>query len=120
MTVSLRVDVQRVAAEAASGVPGVAALQPALADRLALAASRAHQALTAGTAPHREAAGIRCEHTPGDGWRVEVRCILHACQRVVDVARQVRNDVRTAVSVYLIQQGTADHVTVVVTVTRTL
>ncbi|WUF67205.1 Asp23/Gls24 family envelope stress response protein [Streptomyces nojiriensis] len=120
MTVSHRVDIQRVAAEAASGVPGVAALQPALADRLALAASRAHQALTAGTSPQREAAGVRCEHTPDDGWHVEVRCIPHADQRVVDVARQVRDDVRNAVSAYLSQQCTSDRVTVVVTVTRTL
>ncbi|GGR81982.1 hypothetical protein Snoj_39480 [Streptomyces nojiriensis] len=120
MTVSHRVDIQRVAAEAASGVPGVAALQPALADRLALAASRAHQALTAGAAPHPEAAGIRCEHTPSDRWFVEVRCILHADQRVVDVARQVRDDVRNAVLAYLSQQCPSDRVTVVVTVTRTL
>ncbi|MFE5520942.1 hypothetical protein ACFQ9Q_24925 [Streptomyces virginiae] len=120
MTVSHRAGIQHVAAEAASGVPGVAALQPALADRLALAASRAHQALTAEAALHRDAAGIRCDHDPDDGWRVEVRCILHADRRVVDVARQVRDDVRNAVSGYLAQQGTADHVTVLVTVTRTL
>lgn len=51
---------------------------------------------------------------------MEVRCIPHADQRVVDVARQVRDDVRNAVSAYLSQQCTSDRVTVVVTVTRTL
>ncbi|MFE5675347.1 hypothetical protein ACFQ7B_20360 [Streptomyces erythrochromogenes] len=120
MTISHRIAIQHAAAEAASGVPGVAALQPALGDRLALAASRACQAVSPEVAPPRETVGIRCEHTRDDEWRVEVRCILCADQRVVDVARRVRDEVHTAVSGYLAQQGTAEHLTVQVTVTRTL
>ncbi|WP_328923433.1 hypothetical protein OG429_01445 [Streptomyces sp. NBC_00190] len=120
MTASQREDIQRAAARAALHAPGVAALQPALADRLALAASPVHRAVAADTTPHREAAGIRCECTPDGAWHVEVRCIVHADRRVVDVARQVRDDVRTAVTAYLAQHGTAAPVTVLVTVTRTV
>ncbi|GLX34211.1 hypothetical protein Sros01_02840 [Streptomyces roseochromogenus] len=110
-------DIQQAAAAAALAAPGVAALQPALADRLALAASRA---MTARTTSHHEAAGIRCEHTSDGGWHVEVRCILHADRRVVDIARQVREDVRTAVTACLTQNGAPKPVTVLVTVTRTV
>ncbi|MEU9237215.1 hypothetical protein [Streptomyces subrutilus] len=120
MTVTHRVHIQCAAAEAAAGVPGVAALQPALADRLALAAARVHQAVTSETAPCREAAGIRCERAPDGGWQVEVRCIVHADRRVVDVAGQVRAEVHNAVAGYLAQHCTTDHVTVQVTVTRTM
>ncbi|MGW6843531.1 Asp23/Gls24 family envelope stress response protein [Streptomyces sp. NPDC054958] len=112
MTDPHRENIHRTAARTALGAPGVAALQPSLADRLALAAFPTHQA--------DEAAGIRCEPTPDGGWNVEVRCVLHADRRVVDVARQVREDVRTAVTAYLTQHGTAVPVTVVVTVTRTV
>ncbi|MFE9480831.1 hypothetical protein ACFYNM_19795 [Streptomyces spororaveus] len=110
-------DIQQAVAAAALAAPGVAALQPALADRLALAASRA---ITARTTSHHEASGIRCEHTSEGGWHVEVRCILHADRRVVDIARQVRADVRTAVTACLTQHGTPKPVTVLVTVTRTV
>ncbi|MEU9143295.1 hypothetical protein [Streptomyces sp. NPDC048349] len=120
MTAIHREDVQRAAAAAALDAPGVAALQPALSEQLALAASRAHHAVTAGTAPHREAAGIRCGPTEEGGWHVEVRCILHADRRAVDVARQVREDVRSAVTACLARNGATGPVTVLVTVTRTV
>ncbi|MFJ3205708.1 hypothetical protein [Streptomyces sp. NPDC086989] len=118
-TTSHRENIHRAAARAALDAPGVAALQPTLADRLAQAAFHVHQSKAAGTTPHREAAGIRCELTPDAGWNVQVRCVLHADRRVVDVARQVREDVRTAVTAYLARHGTAAPVTVMVTVTRT-
>ncbi len=76
--------------------------------------------MTAGTTSHHEAAGIRCEHTPESGWHVEVRCILHADRRVVDTARQVREDVRTAVTARLTRSGATRPVNVLVTVTRTV
>ncbi|MGW6691356.1 hypothetical protein [Streptomyces sp. NPDC054961] len=117
MNASHREYIQQAAAEAALGASGVAALQPALADRLALAASRA---VTAGTTAHGAAAGIRCRHTPEGGWHVEVRCVLHADRRLVDVARQVREAVRTGVTACLTQQGASVPVTVLVTVTRTV
>ncbi|WP_030962433.1 hypothetical protein [Streptomyces sp. NRRL S-378] len=120
MTAFHREDIQQAAAAAALAAPGVAGLQPALADRLALAASRVHHAMTAGAASHHEVAGIRCRHTPEGGWAVEVRCILHADRRVVDVARQVREDVRNAVTACLTQRGAIRPVTVQVTVTRTV
>ncbi|MDX3537265.1 hypothetical protein PV721_23390 [Streptomyces sp. MB09-01] len=120
ITASDREEIQQAAAAAALAAPGVAALQPALADRLALAASRVYHAMTAGTASHHEAAGIRCEHTPEGGWHVEVRCVLHADRRVVDTARQVREDVWTAVTTCLTRQGATRPVRVLVTVTRTV
>ncbi|MEW2417828.1 hypothetical protein AB0953_29500 [Streptomyces sp. NPDC046866] len=120
MTTPHRENIHRAAARAALEVPGVAALQPTLADRLALAAFPVHRAMAPGTTPHREAAGIRCEPTADGGWNVEVRCILHADRRVVDVARQLREDVRTAVTTYLARHGTAAPVTVTVTVTSTV
>ncbi|MBT2404926.1 MULTISPECIES: Asp23/Gls24 family envelope stress response protein [unclassified Streptomyces] len=118
MTSTHSTDVHQTAARAALEVPGVAALQPALADRLAAAASRVRHVV--GAAPHPDVTGIRAEHVPESGWRVEVRCVLHDGRRVVDVARQVRERVRTAVSTYLTQHGAPAPVTVQVTVTRTL
>ncbi|MEU9182359.1 hypothetical protein AB0C90_37235 [Streptomyces sp. NPDC048550] len=120
MTGSNRENVHRAAALAALDVPGVVALQPALADRLALAASRVYEAVATGTTEHHEAAGVRCELTQVGAWHLEVRCILDAEHRVVDVARRVREDVRTTVTAYLAQHGTAAPVTVMVTVTRTV
>ncbi|MET9465670.1 hypothetical protein ABZY44_12840 [Streptomyces sp. NPDC006544] len=117
MSAAPRESIQEAAAAAALGASGVAELQPALADRLALAASRA---TTPGTTPHRAAGAIRCEHTPQGGWHVEVRCVLHADRRLVDVARQVREDVRTAVTACLTRRGATVPVTVLVTVTRTV
>ncbi|MFE2328764.1 hypothetical protein ACFXD5_33500 [Streptomyces sp. NPDC059385] len=120
MTASHREDIQQAAAAAALAAPGIAALQPALADRLALAASRVYHAMTVCTASHHEVAGIRCQQTPGGGWHVEVRCIVHADRRVVDVARRVREDVRSAVTARLAQRDPTEPVTVLVTVTRTV
>ncbi|WP_405442497.1 hypothetical protein OG373_34555 [Streptomyces avidinii] len=120
MNVSPCENIHRAAARAALDVPGVVALQPALADRLALAASRVYEAVAAGATGHHEAAGVRCELTPVGAWHVEVRCILDQDHRVVDVARRVRESVRTAVTSYLAQHGRAAPVTVVVTVTRTV
>ncbi|MFI1279895.1 hypothetical protein ACH4U5_03900 [Streptomyces sp. NPDC020858] len=120
MTGSDRENIHRAAARAALGVPGVVALQPALADRLALAAHRVYEAVAAGTTGHHEPAGVRCELTPAGAWHLEVRCILDAEHRVVDVARRVREDVRTTVTAYLAQHGTAAPVTVMVTITRTM
>ncbi|MGW7436910.1 hypothetical protein [Streptomyces sp. NPDC054849] len=138
-----RKDIHRAAARAALGVPGVAALQPSLADRLALAAARVQEAVTAtgtgttsqtttgttsqtatgtGTASHSEQAGIRTQITPEGSWHVEVRCVLKADRRVVATARQVREQVRTAVTACLVQHGATAPVTVrvMVTVTRTV
>ncbi|WP_369776545.1 hypothetical protein [Streptomyces sp. R33] len=120
MTGSDRENMHRVAARAALDVPGMVALQPALADRLALAASRVYQGVAAGTTRHHEAAGVRCELTPAGAWHLEVRCILDGNHRAVDVARRVRERVRTTGTSYLAQHGRAAPVTVVVTVTRTV
>ncbi|WP_266976491.1 hypothetical protein [Streptomyces sp. NBC_00233] len=50
---------------------------------------------------------------------MEVRCILHADRRVVVVARQVREDVRTALNASLAGRCDATKpVTVLVSVTR--
>lgn len=69
---------------------------------------------------HREAGRIRCEHMPRGGWQVEVRCILQADNRIVDIARQAREEVRAAVTASLSQHGAVGPITVLVTVTRTI
>ncbi|MFC9817649.1 hypothetical protein ACFVJM_37005, partial [Streptomyces virginiae] len=114
--------VHRTAARAALGVPGVVALQPALAERLALAASRVFQAVGSGVARAPVGAGVRCEIAPDGVWHLEVRCILDEDHRVVDVARRVRSDVRAAVNAYLVQHDAAPPLTarVLVSVTRTI
>ncbi|MFD3699647.1 Asp23/Gls24 family envelope stress response protein [Streptomyces sp. NPDC058646] len=114
MTSTRNRDVHQTAALAALGVPGVSALQPGLADRLAAVASRAQAASLPGEA------GIRAEHTPEGDWHVEVRCVVHEDHRVLHVAQQVREHVRTAVTALLAQHGTTAPVTVLVTVTRTV
>ncbi|MEU9802983.1 hypothetical protein [Streptomyces sp. NPDC051000] len=119
MTASTWEGVHRAAAEAALGVPGLEALQPTLADRLALAASHARHAMTSSTTPPCEGAGIRCERTPDGGCHVEVRCILRTDRRVVDIARQVRDEVRDAVTAHLAQHRKVVPVLVTVTVTVT-
>ncbi|CAM5623036.1 hypothetical protein [Streptomyces avidinii] len=118
MTGSDRENIHRAAARAALAVPGVVALQPVLADRLALAASRVYEAVAAGTIGRQEAAGVHGEITSAGAWHLEVRCILAGDHRVVDLARRVREDVRTAVAAYLDQHGRAAPVNVMVTVTR--
>ncbi|WP_327280992.1 MULTISPECIES: hypothetical protein [unclassified Streptomyces] len=120
MSTSHREAIQRTAATAALAVPGVIALQPTLADRLAHAASLTHHSVTAGSDVHREAGRIRCEHMPRGGWQVEVRCILQADNRIVDIARQAREEVRAAVTASLSQHGAVGPITVLVTVTRTI
>ncbi|MBT2452527.1 Asp23/Gls24 family envelope stress response protein [Streptomyces sp. ISL-43] len=111
-------DIHQAAARAALDVPGVAALQPGLADRLAGAASRARHATGgAGTLPTE--AGIRTERTSEGCWHVEVRCVVHEDHRVLDVAQQVREHVRAAVTTLLGQHGTPAPVAVLVTVIRT-
>ncbi len=118
MTSTRNRDIHQIAARAALDVPGVSALHPGLADRLAAVASRAQQALRAATLPGE--AGIHVERTPERGWHVEVRCVVQEDRRVLDVAQQVREHVRTAIIAHLAQHGTAAPVTVLVTVTRTV
>ncbi|MBT2543111.1 Asp23/Gls24 family envelope stress response protein [Streptomyces sp. ISL-44] len=118
MTSTRNRDIHQTAARAALDVPGVSALQPGLADRLATVASRAQQAM--GAASLLGEAGIRAEHTPEGGWHVEVRCVVHEDRRVLDIAQQVREHVRTAITAHLAQHGTTAPVTVLVTVTRTV
>ncbi|MFE5491789.1 hypothetical protein ACFQ7Z_17855 [Streptomyces virginiae] len=122
MTTAEREAVHRTAARAALGVPGVVALQPALAERLALAASRVIEAVAAGASRAPEGAGVRCEITPDGAWHLEVRCILDEDHRVVDVARRVRSEVRAAVNACLNQHDAAPPppVRVLVNVTRTI
>lgn len=118
MTTARDRDILHAAARATRDVPGVSALQPVLADRLAAAASRTKQAVGAAAQPGEP--GIRAEHTPEGGWHLEVRCAVYEDHRVLDVARQVRERVRTAVIAYLAPCGTPAPVTVLVTVTRTV
>ncbi|MFD8411093.1 hypothetical protein ACFV2Q_04925 [Streptomyces sp. NPDC059650] len=122
MSASDREAIRRTAARAALGVPGVIALQPALAERLALAASRVHEAAAPATRGAHEGAGVRCELAPTGEWHLEVRCIVDGHHRVVDVARQVRADVRAAVGACRTQPGAVPPLTirVVVSVTRTV
>jgi uncharacterized alkaline shock family protein YloU len=118
MTSAKNRDIHQAAARAALAVPGVAALQPGLADRLAAAASPARHTTPASPPPAE--AGIRVERTTEGGWHIEVRCVVHENRRVLDVAQQVREHVRTAVTAHLARHGTPAPVTVLVTVTRTV
>ncbi|MFC9910756.1 Asp23/Gls24 family envelope stress response protein [Streptomyces sp. NPDC059866] len=111
-------DVRQIAARAALDVSGVAGLQPTLADHLAAAAPRAWRAMV-GAATLPAEAGVRIERTAEDGWHVEVRCATQESRRVLDVAQQVREDVRAAVSAFLAQHGSRAPVTVLVTVIHT-
>jgi hypothetical protein len=102
-----------VAAEAALAVPGVAALQPRLARRLAAAAAPTR----ADTTPPE--AGIRADRAPdGSGWHIEVRCVLTEGRRALDIARNVHDRVTAALVTHLATHGAAEPVTVAVTVTR--
>ncbi|ALO97180.1 hypothetical protein ACFW6E_10665 [Streptomyces olivaceoviridis] len=101
-----------VAAEAALAVPGVAALQPRLARRLAAAAAPTR----ADTTPPE--AGIRADRAPdGSGWHIEVRCVLTEGRRALDIARNVHDRVTAALVTHLATHGAAEPVTVAVTVT---
>ncbi|MCX5441732.1 MULTISPECIES: hypothetical protein [unclassified Streptomyces] len=118
MTACHPADIRQTAAEAALAVSGVLALQPTLASRLARAASRA----TAGAAASRFASplsGIRVVHDPdGSGWQVEVRCVLAEGHRAIDVARTVHDRTRASLTPLVTTHGTADTVTVTVTIIR--
>lgn len=101
-----------VAAEAALAVPGVAALQPRLARRLAAAAAPTR----ADTTPPE--AGIRADRAPdGSGWHIEVRCVLTEGRRALDIARNVHDRVTAALVTHLATHGAAEPVTVAVAVT---
>lgn len=104
-------------ARAALAVPGVSGLQPRLAHRLTQAVRPVlPQTLTALTPSE---AGVRAERAPdGSGWHIEVRCLVARGNRVVDVARQVHERVRTAALAHLARHGALGAVTVTVTVTR--
>ncbi|MER6464886.1 hypothetical protein ACWC4D_26505 [Streptomyces sp. NPDC001288] len=100
-----------VAAEAALAVPGVAALQPRLARRLAAAAAPTRADTTL------PEAGIRADRAPdGSGWHVEVRCVLAEGRRALDIARNVHDRVAGALITHLAAHGLAEPVTVVVMV----
>ncbi|MFI5672877.1 hypothetical protein [Streptomyces sp. NPDC051704] len=106
-----------VAAEAALTVPGVAGLQPRLAQRLAAAAAPTSPLTTPHHTPPE--AGIRADRAPdGSGWHLEVRCVLAESHRALDTARNVHDRVRSAVISHLSTHGAAEPVTVTVTVTR--
>lgn len=86
MTAAQDRDVHQAAARAALAVPGVSVLQPGLADRPAAASRARHATGGAGALPPET--GIRIERASGEGWRLEVRCVVHEGHRVLDVARQ--------------------------------
>ncbi|WP_411103035.1 hypothetical protein [Streptomyces sp. cmx-4-9] len=116
---ALHHDLHRAAAQAALAVPGVAALQPSFAERLALAASRTgHAAAGTNTSRPVETAGVRCTPAADGTWCIEVRCVLHADRRIADTAQRVREHVRTAATTCLDRHGTTGSVAVQVTVTR--
>lgn len=109
--------VQRTAARAALAVPGVAELQPSLGQSLAGAATLVRRAL--GSPTPSPQAGIHAERTPRTGaWHIEVRCVLHGGRSALDIARDVHDEVRTAVGHHTARNGIPGSVTVVVTVTR--
>ncbi|SEN20087.1 Asp23/Gls24 family envelope stress response protein [Actinacidiphila rubida] len=117
MTADDRLAVQQIATQAALSVRGVAELPPSLGQSLAAAATRVRHAF--GSPVPSPQAGIRTERDPrSGGWTVEVRCALHEGRRTVDVARDVHDRVRTAVSEQMARRGAAAPVTVSVTVTR--
>ena len=105
------------AAEAALAVPGVASLQPRLAQRLAAAAAPTRTDAT----PHRTSpeAAIRADRAPdGSGWHIEVRCVLAEGRRPLDVARDVHDRGGAVAISHLAALGAGERVTVAVTVTR--
>ncbi|MFD3456598.1 hypothetical protein ACFWVC_31050 [Streptomyces sp. NPDC058691] len=116
MTLVEAMNLNQTAAHAALAVPGVAGLQPGLGHRLANAAALAQQHI--GIAAQPPEAGIRAERTFQPlGWHVEVRCILNQERRALDTARDVRRQVRSAVTAHLARNGTPEPVTILVTVT---
>ncbi|WP_308011872.1 hypothetical protein [Actinacidiphila acidipaludis] len=108
------------AARAALAVPGVAELQPGLGQRLAGAATWVRRAVGAPSpsSPSSQG-GVRADRVPGSaGWRLDVRCVLDRDRRALDVARDVRDQVRAAVVSHVSGDGSPEPVEVVVTVTR--
>jgi hypothetical protein len=117
MTFVDKAAIGQAAARAALAVPGVAGLQPSLGQLLAGAAADVQQ--TVGLPALSPEAGVRTERTPrGEGWHVEVRCVLSMDRRALDTAREVRGRVRRAVTSHLARHGTSSPVTVIVTVTH--
>ncbi|MFE2638534.1 hypothetical protein ACFXKF_27935 [Streptomyces scopuliridis] len=117
MTAGNTTRIERTAARAALAVPGVAELRPSLRQALAGAATRVREAI--GSPALSPEAGIHVEHTPGTGaWHVEVRCVLTDDRRALDTARDVRDNVRSAVGSHVTRYGIPEPVTIVVTVTR--
>jgi hypothetical protein len=109
--------VERIAAQAALAVPGIAGLQPTLRQSLAGAATRVWQALGP-PAPSPEA-GIHAERSAHTGaWHVEVRCVCNEDRRALDTARDVHDDVQAAVGTHVTRHGKPALVTATVTVTR--
>ncbi|MFD7612431.1 hypothetical protein [Streptomyces sp. NPDC059828] len=118
MTLIAAGDLHETAARAALAVRGVAGLTPSLSHRLAHAAARAPQHM--GIVARPAEAGIRAEHAPhARGWHLEVRCILDEDRRALDTARDVRQQVRSAVAAHLVRNGSPEAVTVLVTITHT-
>ncbi|MGW3014089.1 hypothetical protein ACWC9R_35445 [Streptomyces sp. NPDC001219] len=109
--------VEQTAARAALAVPGVQELQPSLRHSLADAATHLRRTFGSRTPPPE--AGVHAGHTPGtDTWHLEVRCVVNAQRRALDIARDVRESVQAAVSSELNARGGPASVTIVVTVTR--
>ncbi|MGW1541721.1 hypothetical protein ACWCPM_16045 [Streptomyces sp. NPDC002309] len=117
MTAVFPTTLPAVAAEAALTVPGVAALQPRLAHRLAAAASSSRTDTTPRLTPPE--AGVRADRAPdGSGWHIEVRCVLTEGRSALDIARTVHDRVSAAAVPHLAALGVAERLTVTVTVTR--
>lgn len=117
MTTVRTTTVLGVAAEAALTVPGVAGLQPRLAQRLAAAVTPTGADATAHRTPPE--AGVRADRAPdGSGWHIEVRCVLAEGLGTLDTARNVHDRVAAAVISHLVALDAAENVTVTVTVTR--
>ncbi|WP_371502920.1 hypothetical protein OG871_37320 [Kitasatospora sp. NBC_00374] len=113
MTSALAREIQRAAAQAALAHPQVAALQPTLADRLTAAAESLHHAT-------RPPAAVRVQRLPtGEGWHVEVRCLVHRDRRTLDVARQIRESIRDTLTTTGLLDP-AEHLTVRITITTIL
>lgn len=108
---------EQAAAETALAVPGVARLHPSLGQSLAGVVARAGHAV--GSRPAESPVGIRVEHTRGgDGYHVDVRCVLSGERRALDTARDVREAVRSVILAHASRHGQAGPVTVGVTITR--
>ena len=117
MTTIDTLSIQQTAAHAALAVTGVAELQPSLGQRLAGAATWIRG--TAGVTTASAAGGIHAHRTPGNGgWTIEVRCVVHGDLRALDVAREVHDHVRTAITSHLAEHDAPERVQVAVTVTR--